>query len=299
MNVAAATRAAEAYRIARKLLGRIAAREVACAGAGLKPVRLMAESSVAESLGEGLSAAGLACIRGSGTCWLAADAGKGGWSSAGAPAGHGIPYEKFYVAATAAEAVALRRAEERESDEEFGRLLLVPACCRAMFLAHAAEAGQRQNDFFRFSFPDANTRVPWQLNLGGQYFDASLISHYPCNAACADSLLMASISWRIIASVAPEDAQEILRILKMPCLYTESNGVHLLGQPAGDGWYKVADAVQSTADGPLAGLLRTSHCVRCDDGRSIQVRTEDGVVRFATECARLLAPEQLPGKLRN
>lgn len=275
------------------LVGRIARREVLCAAAGLKPVRLMASEHDAPELLGALRRAGLFTATSRDPTWIAQDEGKGGWSSACAGAGQGEPFRHVYVARTQAVAEQLKDAEESGSPETFGRLLLVPACCRRMFMTCSADAAARQNDYLTFSFVHERCDIPWQLNLGAQYFDAALVSHYPCAPSCADSIRLASLSWRIILHAAPGLAQEVRFVLTQPVLYTEREGVHLLrhAQRETDGWIAIdAGMVQSTARTPLGGLLGQGGRLRMVPGGEIEWHSDGRTARLPQHGARLLVP---------
>lgn len=276
-------------------LGRIARREVLCAAAGLKPVRVMVPEQALAPMLQALEGAGLAATTGTEIAWIAQDEGKGGWSSDSAKPGEGEAFRHVYVARTAEQAEQLRAAEASGSPESFGRLLLVPACCRAMFIDRCVEAAETaQNDFMGFSFPQPCCTVPWTLNLGAQYFDASLISHYPCSPRCADSLRLAWLAWRIVRAASPDLASGMRSSMRRVALYTERLGVHLLdgGAWGSDGWIAVSgDGPASTVENELAALLRKAVSLRVLPHGIIAWRTVDGEGTLAAEGARLLVPE--------
>lgn len=284
---------AEVDRHVSHLLGRIERREVLCAAAGLKPVRLMVREDSADELLASLKAAGVATAVSTHQTWIAEDEGKGGWSSACAEAGQGEPFRHVYVARTRAAAEQLRDAEESGSAERFGRLLLVPACCRQMFMACAQDAAAMQNDYLTFSFAEPRCDVPWQLNLGAQYFDAALISHYPCSPRCGDSIRLASLAWRIVRHSVPTLAHEVRAGMTQPVLYTDRNGIHLLrhSRHVADGWLHVdAGTVQSTAPTPLSALLAQGGLLRMGPGGGIEWHTQAGMLELSEPGARLLIP---------
>jgi hypothetical protein len=242
-----------------------------------------------------LRLAGLAATTSVSTAWIAHDQGKGGWSSAAARPGEGEPFRHVYVSRISAEADALRCAESSGSPERFGRMLLVPACCRAMFINRCdAAAETTQNDFMGFSFPQACCEVPWTLNLGAQYFDAALISHYPCSPRCADSMRLAWLAWRIVRAASPDLAAGMRESMRRTVLYTERLGVHRLdgGVPEADGWMRVSgDGLASTYESDLTALLRMGGSLRVLPHGKIAWRTTDGEGTMSAEGARLLVPE--------
>jgi hypothetical protein len=268
-----------------RLLGRIALREVLCAAAGLKPVRISVGDVDTSACVGVLTRLGLSVAVGSDVRWIANDRGKGGWSSTSGKPGEGEAWKHLYVACDDHQAHELRTAEERGDDEEFGRLLLVPACCREMFHRRRTEAESVQMDFFRYTYPAATSRCPWRTNLGAQYFDAAMLSHYPCAPGCRESLRLADIAWRICASTAPAMARAMAELMRSPCVYSEDHGIYLLSGATWDGtWLSGARTIHATCgSGELHSLLSRHSRIRCpaigeiegeDGGKCASVRAE-------------------------
>jgi hypothetical protein len=276
------------------LVGRIALREVLCAAAGLKPVRIsVGDADVSSCLGA-LTRHGLSVAAGSGIHWLANDRGKGGWSSTSGKPGEGEAWRHLYVACDDHQAHELRTAEELGDDEEFGRLLLVPACCREMFHRRRTEAESVQMDFFRYTYPAAVSRCPWQANLGAQYFDAASLSHYPCAPGCSDSLRLADIAWRICASTVPAMAREMAELMRSPCIYSEEQGVYLLVGATWDGtWLSGARTIHATRDsGELHDMLSRCARVRCTSVGEIEGEAGGNCASVRAEGLRMVIPHE-------
>lgn len=275
----------------RETSGRIQRRELLCAAAGLKPVRLMAQVDDAVALLELVGRHGLGIVEGRAPAWIRLDAGKGGWSSGSAAEGEGEEHRFLYISDTEAGALELRDAEESGNAELFGRALLVPACCRAMFLEHAERAQSLQNDFFCHSFPDAVQEIPWELNLVAQYFDAALVSHYPCNAACADSLRLARIAGRIVAALLPEDARAMRTLMQRTGVYSEYDGICLVDfEPTVAGEFeRQSDANSFSSRGRLFQALRDSHWFRIR-GTELESRTRRDSCVHRFDGLRVLSP---------
>jgi hypothetical protein len=256
--------------------GRILRRELLCAAAGLKPVRLMPHVDETDRLLGFLKSHGLGAVEGRESAWIRLDEGKGNWSSGCGSPGDGEEHRFVYVARREDEALALREAEESGCAEAFGRALLIPCCCREMFHRCVAEARTMQNDFFRHSFPAPVQSVPWELNLAAQYFDAALVSHYPCGGGCIDSLRVARLADRIVSSLLPEDARATRRLLQRVGVYTEYDGICLVdfvGEPSGE-FVRRSEWMMATEIGRLEKCLRRAEGFRVT-GCEIE-RTVDG-----------------------
>jgi hypothetical protein len=276
-----------------RVLGRIAIREALSAAAGLKPVRISTMESDIEDVIAPIRRHGLAVAIGSCTQWIAKDRGKGGWSSASGVPGSGEPWRHLYVARDTCQAELLRSAEEHGSDEEFGRLLLIPACCRAMFQRNRGEAESVQCDFFRYTYPDAMNVCPWLVHIGAQYFDASMLSHYPCSPACADSHSLARIAWRIHSAAAPDSARASARLMQAACIYSEDQGICLLTNAVLDGeWVTAAGPMHSTSgEGPLHSLVSRSRRIYCPRVGEIVGESQGKTERFRANGLRIVLPQ--------
>ena len=280
----------------RAFPGRIRRRELLCAGAGLKPVRIMAHVDECAGLMEVVLRHRLLAVEGRVSAWVRFDAGKGNWSSGMAEEGEGEEHRLVYVADTAEAAESLRAAEEFGDSEAFGRALLVPACCRVMFRTNAAQAHALQNDFFGHSFGMAVQDVPWGLNLAAQYFDAALVSHYPCGPHCRDSLRLARLADRIVSALLPEDAKAMRRHMRRTGIYSEYDGVCLLDcterRPGEFG--RDSSELLSTFPGRLTEARREAERFRVR-GTELECWYAGGSRITAFEGLRVLRPTGLDG----
>lgn len=275
-----------------RLFGRISTREVLCAAAGLKPVRVSVPESEVQGAVYVLESHGLQVEVGVVSHWLARDVGKGGWSSTSDEPGRGESWKHLYVAQDAVGASRLREAEESGNDEEFGRCLLIPACCRHMFLTRCREAQAAQYDFFRFSYPQATNLSPWISNVASQYFDASFLSHYPCSPSCTDSLKLAGIVRRILHSVTPEVAREVESMMMSACVYTELQGVFLLpGFRFHGEWVESIQKRYSTCvSGDVYALISAASKIRCPRVGQIEALVGNEIRSVSAEGARIVIP---------
>lgn len=262
----------------RPLLGRIAIREVLCVASRLKPARVSVPQSAAAECTHVLERHGLCVASGDTPLWIAADEGKGGWSSRPGMPGEGEPWRHLYVAWSSDESDSLRQAEQQGNDDEFGRRLLIPTCCRAMFLERFAEASRSQGDLFGVTFPQPTNRCPWHVNLGAQYFDAAMLSHYPCSSGCEPSSTLAILVSRILAATTPTMAGAMAALMKSVCIYSEREGVFLLPEARVDGdWIIPGQSLHSTgAGGRLLAILQSSDRVACREP-GVMVRDRGGV----------------------
>lgn len=159
------------------------------------------------------------------------DKAKGGWCN-GSREGEvrGPSYFNVYVARSPHVAQQARDAEAAGDDDAFAHLLGTPACCRRFYDLVKDDAAREQNDFFPFSAPASPAlAVSGFLNLGAQYFDAALISHFPCSLNCRHSIALARRRGRLLREHDPAWCRQTLYLLNHATLYTEYLGIYLLG----------------------------------------------------------------------
>ncbi len=93
-------------------------------------------------------------------------------------------------------------AELTNNHAEFGRLLGYPSCCI---------------DFFCKKFNENNTNLelpptnPW-TNLSLRDKDAVLLSHFPCNSDCVESIKLAQKYFEVISKTDPERGKELVTL---------------------------------------------------------------------------------------
>lgn len=215
----------------RSFLPNIVASEVLAAYADIKVARTGLTRAMATRLSNLGLAYGFHVIVGDRECFPRRDKGKGGWCN-GSRDGkvRGPGYFNIYVARSLRVANQAHDAEVAGDDDAFAQLLGTPACCRRFYDLVKDDAAQEQNDFFPFSAPPspAHTTSGF-LNLGAQYFDAALVSHFPCSLNCRHSIALARKRGRLMLEHDPVWCRRTLDLLNHATLYTEYLGVYLLG----------------------------------------------------------------------
>ena len=221
------------------------------------------------------------------------DRGKGGWCNGLREHGD-AGYHNTYIALTEQEARCGLEAERRGDEPGFGEFLAIPRCCREFYSRNQPRAERAQNDFFPISAERVAARPHAALNLGAQYFDASLLSHFPCSLRCADSLRLARATAELVAAYDRAWLDEMLALMSRPTLYTEYEGVFLLRsvdvRAVDDIAYDSA-ATMGTARGRVAAALARGNYVRSIGGERVEV-LRDGVTVASLRARnlRLFAP---------
>ncbi len=131
-----------------------------------------------------------------------------------------------YLSKNAENAEKARLAEEKEEHIELGFLLGYPKCCC---------------DFFEKNFSAKNTDLtlkalenskgyefPFHTNIAARHFDVSLLSHFPHNFECLQSIEIAKNNLKIIQKHSAQLSAMFAEILHSAVIYTMEEGIFLL-----------------------------------------------------------------------
>ena len=136
-----------------------------------------------------------------------------------------------YIGHSSKNVIEAKNAEQSFDHEKFGRLLGYPECCVKFFLNYELLASQLHNDFTLITLAKSQFQsFPWMLNFSCSFFDAKLISHYPCSFQCKHSLEIAERRFNLLEKHSQEIASEIKNILKTLVIYDDDTGVHVFKQ---------------------------------------------------------------------
>lgn len=220
------------------------------------------------------------------------DRGKGGWSNLYDETAECGRREVFAYVARDQESANLAALMETQDEEAFGALLGYPSCCRAAFLRNFPLSLAHQGDLVPIVYDQTPVQPPWSflLNPVGRYFDAGLISFYPCSLSCERALLVARQSWDVLRESSNEEAERLRVFLAAPFLYTEYCGIHRFnGVRSGENGVRYDPlSLRSTVDNKFAELLRSGNEVDCGaDGRFEILRAGRRIGRRRAANARL------------
>lgn len=257
------------------LLSTQGTREVIMAAHGRKVARLCVAEHLVHKIVELLDQAGLWVDLHDMKQIFQADSGKGGWIS-----GYGIEvpvdshlngYVLLYAANDPAKVREARRAEHSNQARRFGELLGYPTCCINFYTKHLEQAEAAQGDFILplleesvkthpETFP---VLLPW-LNIAAQYFNASLLSFYPCSFFCAAATQISRDTLALMKQYDEPWAEQVLDICRTPIVYTEYEGIYLLkgARKEGNMLYYPPEQMECSLDGVLAGILARGSAMR-------------------------------------
>lgn len=111
---------------------------------------------------------------------------------------------------------------------KLGEVLGYPKCCIDFFKKNYTS---NNPDLIRAITENSNNRkkanFSFYINYAARYFGNSIISHFPCSWNCEASTNLAKQYLDCFKQYFPKDAEELVRILKMPVLYSDERLVLL------------------------------------------------------------------------
>ena len=129
-----------------------------------------------------------------------------------------------------------------------------------------------QNDYI---LPALNSfegfKFPFYTNYAIRYFDITLLSHFPHNFNCKESINSAKNNLQCVKKYSNENANKFVTMLKGPVLYTENNGIFMFND------YKLNDnilkfgEVKSTVNNNFSDLLNKNKRIEIVDKNKIKI----------------------------
>lgn len=120
----------------------------------------------------------------------------------------------------------LKLMESKNDDKAVGELLGYPKCCIEFFEKNKEKQEKIQNDYILPALNNSEGfEFPFYTNHAMRYFDATLLSHFPHDFNCRESISMAKKNLETIKKYSLELAKKFENELKSAVLYTESNGI--------------------------------------------------------------------------
>lgn len=119
-----------------------------------------------------------------------------------------------------------KEAEAENNHVKLGLELGYPKCCCEFF---AKKFNENNTDLTLKILKNSNGfEFPFYTNIAARHFDINLLSHFPCNFNCEESINIAKNNFEIIKKHSLELSNIFEKTLKNGVLYTESNGIFVL-----------------------------------------------------------------------
>ncbi|MBI2208204.1 DUF483 domain-containing protein [Candidatus Woesearchaeota archaeon] len=159
----------------------------------------------------------------------APDAGKGGYANIvkRLPISHsedGLYH--LYISRDKNIAKFLKILENKNDDRSVGELLGYPKCCIDFFMKNRERQQKIQNDYILPTLENSNGfKFPFYTNYAMRYFDITLLSHFPHDFNCKESIAIAKKNLECIKKFDKTLAGNFENMLRNAILYTENEGV--------------------------------------------------------------------------
>lgn len=162
----------------------------------------------------------------------------------------------LYISKDKTKSKFLKLLESRNDDKAVGQILGYPECCIDFFIKNKEKQQKMQNDYILPALENSEGfQFPFHTNYVARYFDFTLLSHFPHNFNCKESINVAKNNLECIKKYSNELANRFETTLKCPVLYTENNGIFIFKNYKLNGNILEFNEVKSTINNELLDLL--------------------------------------------
>jgi len=166
--------------------------------------------------------------------------------------------------------------EEKEDHINLGLSLGYPKCCCEFFKENAEIQKKKFNDYILPALKNSKGFVfPFYTNCAIRYFDFSLLSHFPCNFNCKESIEIGKKHLTAIEKDSIHVFAELRDMLKSAVIYTENYGIFILREPKIEGSKVSYGIVVGNKENNLSNSLVKHKKLEVIDKNHIRVGDED------------------------
>ncbi len=212
------------------------------------------------------------------------DHGKGGWCNAAPirlPASSTTGEHMVYSGIDPEVVLSAIEAEDEGNDEEFGKLLDIPACCCLHYKRFIDSASKLQNDLTLFTYrnTDYYNKLLAGTNHIPQYFGYGLLSYFPCSFHCVETHKRTESVFSRLVEIAPEFAMSFLAHQRRAFLYTEYDGIFSFqGQWLSQQEFEIAPGtVLSTSEGIMHSVISSATSIFAKAPSTFQIARHDTI----------------------
>ena len=159
------------------------------------------------------------------------DKGKGNYANIVKKIPIGYPYPGLYhtyISKDKNKTDFLKLLETQNDDGAIGELLGYPKCCVQFFMENLEKQQKLQNDYILPALNNSEGfKFPFYANYTMRYFDITLLSHFPHNFNCKESITIAKNNLQCIKKYSWSLGNKFETMLKCPVLYTENKGIFM------------------------------------------------------------------------
>ncbi len=173
----------------------------------------------------------------------------------------------LYISKDPAKTEMAKGHEASQNHKELGALLGYPACCTVFFERHfSSKHADITLDIVEAS---EGWEFPLYTNIAARHVDASLLSHFPHEFSCRESVEHGKRLMELARKYGQEDAYYLC--MQTAVVYTEKEGVVYLQHPVKNGNMISYSNATPTMKGKLYYLLNEEKRITVHDKHSFQV----------------------------
>ncbi|MBW2984652.1 DUF483 domain-containing protein [Candidatus Woesearchaeota archaeon] len=164
-----------------------------------------------------------------------------------------------------------KQLEAEAKHAELGKLLGYPKCCCEFFEKNFPAESKKQNDYVLAALRGSEGfRFPFYTNVAIRSMDLNLLSHFPCNFNCEESIRTAKKHLELLKNLSPELGEITAGMLKGVVIYTDKKGIFLLRDYKIKGNEIEYGGVMSSVNNEIYDSLKRSKKMRIIDKNHIK-----------------------------
>ncbi|MBW2980985.1 DUF483 domain-containing protein [Candidatus Woesearchaeota archaeon] len=171
-----------------------------------------------------------------------------------------------------------KQAESTGDNKELGRLFGYPKCCCEFFEKNFPVESKRQNDYVLAGLRESEGfTFPFHTNITIRHMDINLLSHFPCNFRCKESIKLAKQNLKLLEKLSPELGEISAGMLKGVVVYTANQGIFLLRDYKINGNEVSYEGVMSSVNNKIYDSLKRSKRIKIIDKN--RIKTDKGELK--------------------
>ena len=205
------------------------------------------------------------------------DIGKGGYANRSnrVPISDPNGLHHIYISKDENKAKFLKFLEHKKDDKAIGEILGYPNCCIEFFMQNKEKQQKMQNDFILPALENSSGfEFLFYTNYAARYFDAVLISHFPHDFNCKETIEIAKKNLNCIKSHSEELAIRLENILKSSILYTEDDGIFVFEDFSFNNSILQYKKIKSTISNNLFELLNKNKKLEVINKNTIKIENK-------------------------
>jgi hypothetical protein len=181
----------------------------------------------------------------------------------------------IYISKDKSKAIFLKLLESKNDDKAIGQVLGYPECCVDFFMENKEKQQKIQNDYILPALNNSEGfKFPFYTNHAARYFDITLLSYFPHNFNCKESIIIAKNNLQCIKKYSEDLANKFETMLKSPILYTENKGIFLFRDYKLNNNILEFNEIKSTINNELLKLLNNEEKIEIIEKNKIKINNK-------------------------